>query len=88
MLLINSSFTSNVGVITFNDFVTDVVGSLEYCSAVASTVGATGKPQCFNAMFVLLAKYVQTHTNKHCQLKQNIMTILSHPVTKISNSVT
>jgi len=23
----------------------DVVGSLEYCSAVASTVGATGKPQ-------------------------------------------
>ena len=24
-----------------NDFVTDVVGSLEYCNAVASTVGAT-----------------------------------------------
>ena len=37
--------TSNVGVITFNDFVTGVVGSLEYCSEVASTVGATGKPQ-------------------------------------------
>jgi len=38
---------------TLNDFLkhlrqnrtTDVVGSLEYCSAVASTVGATGKPQ-------------------------------------------
>ena len=37
LLLINSCSTSNVGVITFNDFVTDVVGSLEYCSAVAST---------------------------------------------------
>ena len=31
--------------LAFNDFVTDVVGSLEYCSAVASTAGATGKPQ-------------------------------------------
>ena len=32
--------SSNVGVITLNDFVTDVVGSLEYCSAVASTFNA------------------------------------------------
>ena len=47
MLLINSSFNFKRWRynINFNDFVTDVVGSLQYCSAVASTVGATGKPQ-------------------------------------------